>query len=94
MCIRDRHVIWPCGQQPVSSTGGLSESLPFAELGNSKALLAPQTLDFLAVQSPSLADQHGVCPPVPPPGMGGSQDTETSPELSVTVRIAWSVALG
>ena len=79
------HMIWVLGFEQTHVSVGVARASAFAPLGRyPKALLAPQTLDFLAVNHPPPTQQHRMCPPIPPPRMVSGELTQLGAQVPVT----------
>lgn len=95
LVVQRPHVIGSLGVEPVGRCRGLTGASALASsLGHSQTFLPPQTLDLLAVQRVALADEHGVGPPVAPPGMTSSELAQPRSQLPVGVRFDRLTALG
>jgi hypothetical protein len=67
-------MIGPLGAQPIARRRRRAEALAIAALRrHSQALITRQPLDLLAIHQVALAAQHGVRPPVAPPGVALSE---------------------
>jgi len=79
------HMFRVLGFEQTRVSVGVARASAFAPLGRyPKALLAPQTLDFLAVHHPPPTQQHRMCPPIPPPGMLSGELAQLGAQVPVT----------
>jgi Phage integrase family len=94
LVVERQHVVGPGRLQPICGRRGLAEALALAPLGwHAQALLAPQSLDLLAVHPLALPHQHGMGTPVPPPRVPRGETPQPGAQLPVRVGLGRAVTL-